>query len=63
MRDTRRSSYRLFWSCLFAISFAFVEAAVVIYLRALYYPRDLCSPCRFFYRSHPRGAYQRTLDP
>ena len=35
---------RIFWTCVFALSFALVEAAVVVYLRAIYYPEGFTFP-------------------
>jgi hypothetical protein len=52
MNEARRYSYRLFWSFLFAASFAFVEAAVVIYLRALYYPQGFAFPLQILAPDH-----------
>lgn len=38
---------RIFWVCLFAVAFAFVETSVVVYLRMLYYPAGFEFPLRF----------------
>jgi hypothetical protein len=38
--------WKVFWIILFAISMAFVEAAVVVYLRAIYYPEGFRFPLR-----------------
>jgi hypothetical protein len=39
---------RILWTGVFAAAFGFVEAAVVIYLRALYYPEGFRFPLRVF---------------
>jgi hypothetical protein len=39
---------KIFWLTLFAIAMAFVEAAVVIYLRAIYYPDGFRFPLKAF---------------
>jgi hypothetical protein len=39
-----RSAKRIFWVAVFAVAFAIVEAAVVVYLRAIYYPRGFIFP-------------------
>jgi hypothetical protein len=43
---------RLFWAFIFAAAFAFVEAAVVVYLRALYYPGGFVFPLRVLSTEH-----------
>jgi hypothetical protein len=43
---------RLVWVSVFAVAFALVEAAVVIYLRALYYPGGFAFPLRAMPASH-----------
>jgi hypothetical protein len=40
------------WVSVFAITFAFVEASVVVYLRALYYPEGFEFPLRLVSMSH-----------
>jgi uncharacterized membrane protein YhaH (DUF805 family) len=42
--ESRRSSY--LWVILFAVAFACVEASVVVYLRALYYPEGFAFPLK-----------------
>ncbi|MBD3237618.1 MAG: hypothetical protein GF330_13010 [Candidatus Eisenbacteria bacterium] len=37
---------RLLWTGLFAVAFGYLEAAVVVYLRALYYPDGFALPLR-----------------
>ena len=37
---------KIVWVCLFAIAFALVESAVVVYLRALYYPGGFAFPLK-----------------
>lgn len=37
---------RLFWVSLFGVAFGFVEASVVVYLRALYYPDGFSFPLK-----------------
>jgi len=43
---------RIVWVSVFAITFAFVEASVVVYLRALYYPAGFEFPLRLVTLSH-----------
>lgn len=43
---------RLFWVSLFSISFAFVEAAVVVYLRSIYYPEGFSFPLKLISSAH-----------
>lgn len=52
MRDNRPAARGLLWACLFAVSFAFVESAVVVYLRALYYPAGFTFPLRTLPTDH-----------
>ncbi len=42
----RRTIRRLIWVSVFAVAFAFVEASVVVYLRAIYYPAGFSFPLR-----------------
>jgi hypothetical protein len=44
MTSPRRTGRDLGWLILFGIGFGFVEAAVVVYLRALYYPKGFSFP-------------------
>ncbi len=43
---------RLLWVSLFGVSFAFVESAVVVYLRALYYPDGFTFPLALMSVAH-----------
>lgn len=43
---------RLFWVSLFSVSFAFVEAAVVVYLRSIYYPEGFSFPLKLISPAH-----------
>lgn len=43
---------RIFWASAFAIAFALVEAAVVVYLRALYYPGGFAFPLSVLQMNH-----------
>ena len=52
MKETAPAMRRLFWAFLFAAAFAFVEAAVVVYLRALYYPGGFAFPLRVLATDH-----------
>ncbi len=52
MTATRAMAGRLLWAFLFATAFAFVESAVVIYLRALYYPGGFSFPLRLLATDH-----------
>jgi hypothetical protein len=42
----------LLWLTIFAIAFGYVEAAVVVYLRVIYYPGGFAFPLRMVSRSH-----------
>jgi hypothetical protein len=42
----RRAAVTLAWVAAFSVAFAFVEASVVIYLRALYYPEGFAFPLK-----------------
>ena len=53
---------RLLWVFLFAVAFAFVEAAVVVYLRALYYPEGFVFPLRIFATDHIAVELARELS-
>ncbi len=46
MRGGRRAAATLAWVAAFSVAFAFVEASVVIYLRALYYPEGFAFPLK-----------------
>jgi hypothetical protein len=46
MTGGRRAAATLAWVTVFSIAFAFVEASVVIYLRALYYPEGFAFPLK-----------------
>lgn len=46
MTGSRRAAATLAWVAVFSIAFAFVEASVVIYLRALYYPEGFAFPLK-----------------
>lgn len=53
---------RLSWAFLFAVAFAFVESAVVIYLRALYYPGGFFFPLRVLSTNHVAVELARELS-
>lgn len=53
---------RLSWTFLFAVAFAFVESAVVIYLRALYYPGGFFFPLRVLATGHIAVELARELS-
>ena len=53
---------RLLWVFLFAIAFAFVEAAVVVYLRALYYPGGFVFPLHAIATDHIAVELTRELS-
>jgi hypothetical protein len=46
MTGGRRAASSLAWVAVFSVAFAFVEASVVIYLRALYYPEGFAFPLK-----------------
>ena len=46
MNRPGEAARRVLWTALFAAAFGFVEAAVVVYLRALYYPEGFQFPLR-----------------
>ena len=52
MTDPAPAVRRLLWAFLFAVAFAFVEAAVVVYLRALYYPGGFAFPLHVLATDH-----------
>ncbi len=43
---------KIVWTSLFAIAFALVEAAVVVYLRGLYYPEGFVFPLKLIAQPH-----------
>ena len=43
---------KIIWISVFAVAFAAVESAVVVYLRALYYPEGFSLPLKIFGRNH-----------
>lgn len=45
-------AFPLFWICLFAVAFAFVETSVVVYLRSLYYPEGFSFPLKLISPAH-----------
>lgn len=49
---TKKMKKRFVWVLLFSISFAFVEAAVVVYLRSIYYPEGFSFPLKLISPSH-----------
>ncbi|HEX9007344.1 MAG TPA: hypothetical protein VF889_08610 [Bacteroidota bacterium] len=46
MKRPAEAAHRVLWTAVFAAAFGFVEAAVVVYLRALYYPEGFQFPLR-----------------
>jgi len=44
--------HKILWVAVFAVAFAAVESAVVVYLRALYYPEGFSLPLKIFSRNH-----------
>ena len=52
MTNAHFSLRTILWVCLFSIAFAFVEASVVVYLRAIYYPEGFEFPLRLMTNSH-----------
>jgi len=51
----------LFWVSLFSIAFAFVEASVVVYLRALYYPEGFEFPLKLITPEHLKIEFLREV--
>jgi len=47
-----RSLRKFFWIALFSVAFALVEAAVVVYLRAIYYPGGFTFPLNVISPAH-----------
>jgi len=45
-------SQKVLWVAVFAVAFALVESAVVVYLRSLYYPEGFSLPLRIMSRHH-----------
>lgn len=62
MTDIQPAVRRILWAFLFAISFAFVESAVVVYLRALYYPGGFSFPLRVLATDHITIELARELS-
>lgn len=52
MGTDRNSLYQLLLVSIFAVAFAFVEASIVVYLRALYYPEGLTFPLQMIDEKH-----------
>ncbi len=52
MTQQRRTWRRLAWVFIFAAAFALVEASVVVYLRALYYPEGFSLPLKLLPAQH-----------
>lgn len=50
--DASSTRIRYFWVVLFAVAFGFVEASVVVYLRALYYPEGFALPLKVMATPH-----------
>ncbi len=50
--EQRTARERLLLVAVFGVAFAFVEASVVVYLRALYYPGGFSFPLRLMAREH-----------
>jgi hypothetical protein len=50
--DASSLRIRYFWVVLFAVAFGFVEASVVVYLRALYYPEGFAFPLTLMATPH-----------
>ena len=46
------SSRTILWVTIFSIAFAFVEASVVVYLRAIYYPEGFVFPLKIVSQEH-----------
>ncbi|HWP83419.1 MAG TPA: hypothetical protein VNN76_12290 [Bacteroidota bacterium] len=55
-------SKRILWVSLFAITFAFVEASVVVYLRSLYYPEGFSFPLKIIPPHHLSVELARELS-
>jgi hypothetical protein len=47
-----KTSRTILWVTLFSIAFAFVEASVVVYLRAIYYPEGFAFPLKLMSSHH-----------
>lgn len=47
-----KTSRTILWITLFSIAFAFVEASVVVYLRAIYYPEGFAFPLKLMSSHH-----------
>jgi hypothetical protein len=52
MKSTHAVGHRLLWVAVFSVAFAFVEASVVVYLRALYYPEGFAFPLKLIVHQH-----------
>ncbi len=62
MMGTPSAVHRLLGIFLFAVAFAFVESAVVVYLRALYYPGGFFFPLRVLAANHVTIELARELS-
>jgi hypothetical protein len=56
---TRHPGPTLAWAAVFSLAFAFVEASVVIYLRALYYPDGFAFPLKVMQAGYLRVEIAR----
>ncbi len=52
MTSVQRAGRTIAWVAIFGAAFAFVESAVVVYLRALYYPEGFVIPLKAFAPQH-----------
>lgn len=52
MELTSRSLRTFFWIAMFSVAFALVEAAIVVYLRAIYYPGGFTFPLNVITPAH-----------
>ncbi|MEK6754649.1 MAG: hypothetical protein AABZ02_00705 [Bacteroidota bacterium] len=56
-----KTSRTILWVTLFSIAFAFVEASVVVYLQAIYYPEGFSFPLRLMSSHHIGVELSREL--
>jgi hypothetical protein len=57
-----KNLHAMIWVCIFAVAFAFVEAAVVVYLRSIYYPEGFSFPLKLISSAHLTVELARELS-
>ncbi len=57
-----KNLHAIIWVSIFAVAFAFVEAAVVVYLRSIYYPEGFSFPLKLIPLAHLTVELARELS-